>query len=114
MPGIIQKFDKMAQSACDKYPFSEVGAEGRLVQSLLEAHIFLNSQTQTKGALVDMEFLNELALKGESRKIIVHYYLSYACTLGFHKSIAGGLDVNLADYMPNQEHLRPTYAFVKK
>lgn len=77
----------MVKDSFSKYTFGQVSGEGKLVQNLIESTIFLNSQTQQGHLLVNSDFLKQIVDMGEEYKVLVHYYLSYACTLGYHKTI---------------------------
>ena len=89
----------MVKESVLKYAFGKVSGEGKLIQNLIESTIFLNSQTQH--ILVNSGFIKSIVDMGEQYKVLVHYYLSYACTLGYHKTITEKLPEELHEYMPN-------------
>lgn len=103
----------MVKESFSKYAFGKVSGEGKFIENLIESTIFLNSQSQQGHLLVNSDFLKQIVDMGEQYKVLVHFYLSYACTLGYHKTIQEKLPDQLHEFMPNQENLKPTYQYVK-
>jgi hypothetical protein len=87
----------------------------RVVPNLIEFHVFLNCQQDL--SMASNEFLNDLktAIGGKESqfKKVTHYYLSFCCLLGYHKTISEKLSEEFNDLMPNQDVLKPTYTMVR-
>ena len=86
-----KKIEEKTLSLMFKYDFEVC----RISQSLIQFHIYLNSQQDQQ--LVSNDFLKELKAKLESQdelkyKKVVNYYMSFCCLLGYHKQIIEKLD----------------------
>jgi len=96
------------------HDFSTSGA-GKLMQSLVKFSVFLQSQQGEKllsESLLKLIKEKQTDEEGAKFKRFMHQLLSFACQLGYHKTVQESLGEEYHEFLPNQDNLKACFEFV--